>query len=90
MLTSDEIENAECIIVAADKKVEMARFNGKKVIITKVANGIHKAEELIEKYGREENGLFIVSKLFSEKSLQSLKQIALMLINQKKLFLNIV
>ena len=42
------------------------------------------AEELIEKYGREENGLFIVSKLFSEKSLQSLKQIALMLINQKK------
>jgi len=47
--TLDEIENAECIIVAADKKVEMARFNGKKVIITKVANGIHKAEELIER-----------------------------------------
>ncbi len=29
-LTKDEIENATCIIVAADKNVEMARFNGKK------------------------------------------------------------
>lgn len=49
ILTKEEIENATCIIVAADKNVEMARFNGKKVIITKVANGIHKADELIEK-----------------------------------------
>jgi fructose PTS system EIIBC or EIIC component len=49
VLTKDEIENATAIIVAADKKVDMARFNGKKVIITKVANGIHKAEELITK-----------------------------------------
>lgn len=48
-LTKEEIENATCIIVAADKKVEMARFEGKKVIITKVANGIHKAEELIDR-----------------------------------------
>lgn len=49
VLTKKEIENANCIIVAADKKVDMARFNGKKVIQTKVANGIHKAEELITK-----------------------------------------
>ncbi|MCU9807767.1 MAG: PTS fructose transporter subunit IIABC [Paraclostridium dentum] len=49
ILTKEEIENANAIIVAADKKVDMARFNGKKVIITKVANGIHKAEELITK-----------------------------------------
>lgn len=48
-LTKEDIENCECIIVAADKNVEMARFDGKKVIITKVANGIHKAEELITK-----------------------------------------
>ncbi|MDB0438491.1 PTS fructose transporter subunit IIC [Clostridioides difficile] len=48
-LTKEEIENATCIIVAADKNVEMARFDGKKVIKTKVADGIHKAEELIEK-----------------------------------------
>lgn len=47
VLTKEEIDNCECIIVAADKKVEMNRFDGKKVIITKVANGIHKAEELI-------------------------------------------
>ena len=46
VLTKEEIENADCIIVAADKNVEMARFEGKKVIKTKVANGIHKAEEL--------------------------------------------
>ena len=47
VLTDEEIANAECIIVAADKKVEMARFEGKKVIQTKVANGIHKTEELL-------------------------------------------
>ena len=47
VLTKEEIANCDCIIVAADKKVDMARFDGKKVIITKVANGIHKAEELI-------------------------------------------
>ncbi len=47
VLTKEDIENCECIIVAADKKVDMARFEGKKVIQTKVANGIHKAEELI-------------------------------------------
>ena len=49
ILTRDEIEHANCIIVAADKNVDMARFNGKKVIITKVANGIHKADELIDR-----------------------------------------
>ncbi len=48
-LTAAEIADAECIIVAADKNVPMARFNGKKVIQTKVANGINKADELIEK-----------------------------------------
>lgn len=46
-LTKEEIENCDAIIVAADKKVDMARFDGKKVIQTKVADGIHKAEELI-------------------------------------------
>ena len=48
-LTKEEIEHCEAIIVAADKKVEMARFNGKRVIQTKVADGIHKAEELINR-----------------------------------------
>jgi PTS system fructose-specific IIC component len=48
VLTKDEIKNADCIIIAADKNVEMARFDGKRVIKTKVADGIHKATKLIE------------------------------------------
>ncbi|MDR1677738.1 MAG: fructose-specific PTS transporter subunit EIIC [Deltaproteobacteria bacterium] len=48
-LSKDEIAAAEAIIVAADKKVETARFDGKKVLFTKVADGIHKPEELINK-----------------------------------------
>lgn len=48
VLTKEEIENAECIIIAADKNVEMKRFDGKRLIKTKVANGIHKSQELIE------------------------------------------
>ncbi|MBU3227019.1 PTS fructose transporter subunit IIABC [Clostridium algidicarnis] len=47
ILTKDEIEKAECIIIAADKNVEMARFDGKRVIQTRVSNGIHKPQELI-------------------------------------------
>lgn len=47
VLTAEDVANAECIIIAADKKVDLARFDGKPVIITKVADGIHKAEELI-------------------------------------------
>ena len=49
VLTDEEIANAKCIIVAADKNVPMSRFNGKHVIITKVANGINKADELLDK-----------------------------------------
>ncbi|MGL5354146.1 MAG: PTS fructose transporter subunit IIABC [Clostridium sp.] len=58
VLTKEDIENAECIIVAADKKVDMARFDGKKVIQTKVANGIHKAEELITKASNGEANVY--------------------------------
>ena len=46
-LTAEEIEHAKCIIVASDRQVEMARFDGKPMIKTKVANGINKAEELL-------------------------------------------
>lgn len=48
VLTPEEIQAAECIIIAADKNVDLARFNGKPVIVTKVADGIHKPQELIE------------------------------------------
>ena len=46
-LTAEEIAHAKCIIVASDRQVEMARFDGKPMIQTKVANGINKAEELL-------------------------------------------
>ncbi|WP_100489001.1 PTS fructose transporter subunit IIABC [Sporolactobacillus pectinivorans] len=49
VLTRDEIARAAGVIVAADKKVEMARFDGKKVLQTPVSDGIRKPEELITK-----------------------------------------
>ena len=48
-LTQDDIDHCTCIIVAADKKVEMQRFEGKKVIQVPVRDGISKAQELVEK-----------------------------------------
>ena len=49
VLTEDEIAAADCIIVAADTNVPMARFNGKPVIQVRVAEGIHDAEKLINR-----------------------------------------
>ncbi len=49
VLTKEEIAACDGIIIAADKNVEMARFDGKPVIKTKVQDGIHKPQELIEK-----------------------------------------
>lgn len=48
-LTAEEIASCDGIIVAADKNVETARFDGKPVLFTKVADGIHKPAELIQK-----------------------------------------
>ena len=47
VLTEREIEEADCIIVAADAQVPMERFDGKKVIICPVSDGISKADELV-------------------------------------------
>ncbi|MCU6747619.1 MULTISPECIES: PTS fructose transporter subunit IIABC [Lachnospiraceae] len=49
VLTAEEIAQCKCIIIAADKEVKMARFDGRPLIVTKVADGIHKPKELIEK-----------------------------------------
>ncbi len=46
--TREEIKNAKAIIIAADTKVDLSRFDGKKIVTTKVANGINKPKELIE------------------------------------------
>ena len=48
VLTAEEIKNADCFIVAADTKVPMDRFNGKKLIEVQVSDGISKADKLIE------------------------------------------
>ena len=49
ILTEEEIASCDGIIVAADKNVETARFDGKPVLFVKVADGIHKPAELIQK-----------------------------------------
>lgn len=68
-LTKNEIANCEAIIVAADKNVEMTRFNGKKVLIVDTKTAIRESKQLItkaindditiynnkEKYANEEN-----------------------------------
>ena len=48
VLTDKEIGEADCIIVAADAQVPMDRFDGKKVIVRQVSDGINKADELVE------------------------------------------
>lgn len=48
VLTAEEIEAADYIIVAADAKVPMDRFNGKKVISCQVSDGIGKADQLVK------------------------------------------
>ena len=54
ILTDEEIAACDGIIVAADKNVETARFDGKPVLFVKVADGIHKPAELIQKIERGE------------------------------------
>ena len=58
VLTAEEIANCDGIIIAADKNVETARFDGKPVYSTKVADGIHKPEELINKIVNGEAPVF--------------------------------
>ncbi|MCI8932149.1 MAG: PTS transporter subunit EIIA [Lachnospiraceae bacterium] len=48
VLTDKEIGEADCIIVAADAQVPMERFDGKKVIVRQVSDGINKADELVD------------------------------------------
>lgn len=49
VLTAKEIEEADGIIVAADAQVPLDRFDGKKVIICQVSDGISKADELVDR-----------------------------------------
>lgn len=61
VLTAKEIAGAKCIIVAADKQVELARFDGKPVLQTKVADGINRAEALLQKAARGDAPIYHAS-----------------------------
>ena len=46
--TKEDIQNAKAVIIAADTKIDLSRFDGKKLVKAKVADGINKPKELIE------------------------------------------
>ncbi|GAM15878.1 PTS fructose transporter subunit IIABC [Mesobacillus selenatarsenatis] len=61
VLTQEDIENAEAVIIAADTKVDMDRFAGKPLIDVPVADGIRKPKELIEKAVKRDAPLYKAS-----------------------------
>lgn len=71
VLTQKEIEEADCIIVAADAKVPMERFDGKHVIECQVSDGISKADELIARAMRREAPIYKAGR--TEESQQQAK-----------------
>ena len=70
VLTEQEIADADCIIVAADAKVPMERFDGKHVIQCQVSDGISKADELIERALKQDAPVFKAG-THSEEKVQS-------------------
>ena len=68
VLTAKDIAECDGIIIAADKSVETARFDGKPVYSTKVADGIHKPEELINKILNKEAAVFHADKKTEDTS----------------------
>lgn len=58
VLTAADIERAECIIVAADTKVPMERFDGKRVLQCKVSDGISKADKLLAQAAEGEASVY--------------------------------
>lgn len=67
-LTQAEIDEAVAIIVAADKQVELARFNGKKVIQVPVAQGIRNPEELLSRAIKQDAPIFHAEATTKQKS----------------------
>lgn len=70
-LTREEIEAAEGIIIAADKNVDMARFDGKRVVMATVSEGIQKGEELIKRAVNKETPVYHYSGSSSGESSES-------------------
>ncbi len=71
ILTSEEIKNADAIIIAADKSVDMERFDGKKLISVKVSEGIKRPKELINKALSDEAKVYRSSGVKKEEALGS-------------------
>lgn len=67
-LTAAEIEEADAIIITADKKVETNRFDGKRLIQRPVSDGIRKSDELIEKAIKGEGRIFTAEEGASKSS----------------------
>lgn len=70
-LTQEDIQKAQYIIVATDTQTPIERFSGKKVIFCKVADGIHKTEELLKQCKKGNVEEFVSSK--EERTTQSVK-----------------
>ncbi len=71
VLTETEIEEADCIIVAADAKVPMERFHGKKLIECQVSDGISKADQLIERAIKGEAAVYQADNPQAAREIQS-------------------
>ena len=70
VLTEQEIADADCIIVAADAKVPMERFDGKHVLECQVSDGISKADELIERALKQDAPIYKSGK-YTEETVKS-------------------
>ncbi|MGC5325363.1 PTS fructose transporter subunit IIABC [Brevibacillus sp. SYSU BS000544] len=70
LLTADDIRDAEAVIVAADKQVDMERFAGKVVIEVPVAEGIRNTESLLTRAVKQDGPVFQVSQSYKEKMQQ--------------------
>ncbi len=71
ILTKEEIENAEGIVIASDTNVEMDRFNGKRVVIVPVSKGIHEPEKLIKKALDEKTSIYETNSKNSNKNIET-------------------
>ena len=67
VLTDKEIAEADCIIVAADAKVPMERFHGKRLIECAVSDGISKADQLLERAMKGDAPIYQAGNVQEEK-----------------------
>lgn len=70
-LSQSEIDECDCIIIAADTQVPLDRFGGKRVIFAKVADGISKTQLLLEKALKGEGEIYQAKKASSEMGSQA-------------------